>query len=799
MKFTKHLAMVSLISLTTQYIYSFGSRELFANHPVTKSLVGFTLPLDYSCDNSLVTIGLIRAGITDTAETEEMDEVLVSAQRFDQKRKYSPRQIEVVSAKKLSELQPATLGDALINTGQVFVQKSQMGGSSPVLRGFEASRVLLVVDGVRMNNATYRAGHLQDIITIDPQILERMEVNFGSGSTLFGSDAMGGVLYFKTKTPTLGKKQLLPFAGIRYQSASNSTISNAGFRLQMPKWGLIVSATQSNFGDLRSGSKNYSNIDTFGYRSWYVGRINNRDTLLRNENPLKQLGTGYSQTDVFAKLLVKTGGIKHILNVQSSQADLIPRYDRLTEYSIKNGQVTPTFGRWDYAPQNRSLLSYQAEQGGADHRQRLTLARQETQVGRITRNFQSSTQRSQMDTVVMATVNYDRSDKITNHLRLNSGLEYVHNGVRSMGMNTNVVTGVQSVTKARYADSGARTHMSSAYAQLLGELPQLKANVQAGARFTQYDLQANYSLRNPWKLPYNSIAFSNNTLSFDVGLNKEIGKIAIVKASINQAFRNPNVDDMTKVFDSKPGVKLLVPSPNLQAERSTTFDLGILMSKTEKFVLEAGAYQSVIANLLLDELGTLNGEDSVEYDGRLTPVYQLKNMAEGRISGLYTNAKVKILPGIWWSGSLNYTRGLYRKGSSASEIWQPLDHIPPMYGQTAVKWSGKQGFAELQYLFNGEKKAKDYSSSGEDNQDKQPLGMADINGDGKPDGYNPSWGIWTIRGGYSLPKGFSVQVAVENVLDLHYRYFASGMSASGRNVLISLKWDLSEGRTKNLN
>jgi len=780
MKTKKLLALASLMGLAASYNYSYGSCFSKRN-PFGLTSNGMETNLSYSA--------------TDTSETEEMEEVLVSAQRFNQKRRYSPRQIEVVSAKKLAELQPATLGDALINTGQVFVQKSQMGGSSPVLRGFEASRILLVVDGVRMNNATYRAGHLQDIITIDPQILDRMEVNFGSGSTLFGSDAMGGVLYFKTKTPTLGKKQLLPYAGVRYQSASNSSITNAGLRLQMPKWGLIVSATQSNFGDLRSGSRNYSNIDTFGLRSWYVGRINNRDTVLKNSDPQKQLGTGYSQMDLFAKLVVKTGSVNHTLNVQSSQSDLIPRYDRLTEFSIKNGALTPTFGRWDYAPQHRSFASYQAEQGNSDHKQRLILARQETQVGRITRNFQSNTQRSQMDTVIMTTLNYDRSDKLGNHLRLNSGVEHANNRVRSSGINTDVLSGATSVTKARYADSGARTQMNSLYAQLLTDLPQWKANIQAGARFTQYDLKANYSLKNPWKLPYNSIEFSNNTVSFDLGINKEIGKIAVAKASLNQAFRNPNVDDMTKVFDSKPGVKLLVPSPNLQAERSTTLDLGVLVSKSEKFVLEAGAYQSVISNLLLDQSGTLNGEDSIVYDGRLTPVYQLVNVAEGRISGIYTNAKVKILEGIWWSGSLNYTRGLYRKGSGSSEEWQPLDHIPPVFGQTAVKWSGKQGFAELQYLFNGEKKSSDYSNSGEDNQDKQPLGMADINGDGKPDGYNPAWGIWSIRGGYALPKGLSLQLAVENILDLHYRYFASGMSASGRNILVSIKWDLSQWKT----
>jgi len=166
--------------------------------------------------NTILVLGLmtlmqlpLMAQNIDSTDVESFDEILVSAQKFDQKRNESPRQIEVVKSSEINELQPATLGDALINTGQVFVQKSQMGGSSPVLRGFEASRVLMVIDGVRMNNATYRAGHLQDIITIDPFILDRMEVNFGSGSTIFGSDALGGVLYFKTKDVSFGTKKLV--------------------------------------------------------------------------------------------------------------------------------------------------------------------------------------------------------------------------------------------------------------------------------------------------------------------------------------------------------------------------------------------------------------------------------------------------------------------------------------------------------------------------------------------------------------------------------------------------------------
>ncbi|MFM2298570.1 MAG: hypothetical protein RIR98_178, partial [Bacteroidota bacterium] len=389
----------------------------------------------------LCLMGMVHAQVdssksTDTSDVESFEEVLVSSQRFQQKRKETPRQIEVVSAKRLSELQPATLGDALINTGQVFVQKSQMGGSSPVLRGFEASRVLMVIDGVRMNNATYRAGHLQDIITIDPFILDRMEVNFGAGSTLYGSDALGGVLYFKTKDPSLGEFSVKPTATMRYLSASNSVIGNVGLKVQSKKVGLLLSATRSQFGDLRSGSKNYSDWDTFGLLPRYVGQVNGRDTVLVNADPHVQKGTGYAQTDLFAKLYAKTGKVEHLLNWQQSMSDLVPRYDRMSQFS--NGK--PVYGRWDYAPQNRSFLSYTARMGAEKHHTRLVLAQQSTAVARVTRNFGSLVERKQRDDVTMRTVNLDRHDAFGKSFVLNSGIEMVWNAVNSVGINKNIST-----------------------------------------------------------------------------------------------------------------------------------------------------------------------------------------------------------------------------------------------------------------------------------------------------------------------------------------------------------------------
>ena len=732
---------------------------------------------------SITAYGQVDSKISsDTADIESFEEILLSSQRFQQKRKETPRQIEVVSAKRLSELQPATLGDALINTGQVFVQKSQMGGGSPVLRGFEASRVLMVIDGVRMNNATYRAGHLQDIITIDPFILDRMEVNFGAGSTLYGSDALGGVIYFKTKDATLGEFSVKPSATVRYQSASNSVIGNVGLKLQSEKVGLLLSATRSQFGDLRSGSKNYSDWDTFGLLPKYVTQMNGRDTMLVNDDPQLQKGTGYSQTDLFAKIFTKTGKVEHMVNLQKSMSDIIPRYDRMSQFN--NGK--PVYGRWDYAPQNREYISYTAKAGSEDHHTRLTLAQQRIEVGRVTRNFGLEMERIQRDAVRMRTVNLDRHDQLSASFTLNSGVEMVWNAVKSVGINKNISTLAETATKARYSDSGATTQMHSVFAQGIYKMAKTGTVIQGGVRVSKYSLEALFSKANPWKLPYQSISFATTTPSYDLGLTQQLKKGLLLKASVNQAYRNPNVDDMTKVFDSKPGAKLLVPSADLKAERSTTVDLGVLWRKDRSFAIEAGVFSSAVKNLLLDQPGTLNGEDSLMYDGRLTPVYQLQNVALGEISGMYLNAKVRLVKDLWFSGSLTQTKGIYRLDDAAAE--QPLDHIPPVYGQASLRWNGKGWFAEAQCLFNGMKKAEDYSSSGEDNQEIQPIGLADINGDGKADGFNPAWQCWNIRGGYQHRSGLTATLAIENVLDLHYRYFASGMSAAGRSVNVSLAY-----------
>ncbi|MEL6988167.1 MAG: TonB-dependent receptor plug domain-containing protein, partial [Bacteroidota bacterium] len=212
-------------------------------------------------------------------ENQILDEVVVIG-RLDQRQEDLPYIIETVTAENIALTNPQTSADAVAQHGNVFVQKSQMGGGSPVLRGFEANKVLLVVDGIRLNNAIYRNGHLQNAITVDQAMLERTELIFGPNSLLYGSDALGGVIHFRTRMPKLAPgKKLNTSANFytRYASANNEKSGHLDFNLGFKKWAFLTSFTYADFDDLRVGLNRKLAYENFGFRNQYVNIVNGED------------------------------------------------------------------------------------------------------------------------------------------------------------------------------------------------------------------------------------------------------------------------------------------------------------------------------------------------------------------------------------------------------------------------------------------------------------------------------------------------------------------------------------------
>ena len=162
----------------------------------------------------------------------KLEEVVISTIKWEQLKKEVPNKIVSISEKKIKFENPQTTADLLNTSNEVFVQKSQMGGGSPMIRGFASNSVLLVIDGVRMNNAIYRSGNLQNVITLDPNTIENTEVIFGTGSIIYGSDALGGVMDFHTKKAKLTsseKNVLNTNALLRYSTANHENTIHVDF------------------------------------------------------------------------------------------------------------------------------------------------------------------------------------------------------------------------------------------------------------------------------------------------------------------------------------------------------------------------------------------------------------------------------------------------------------------------------------------------------------------------------------------------------------------------------------------
>ena len=182
-------------------------------------------------------------------KSEQLNEIVLSASKGSELRSRIAEQIVATSYEEIKKMAPQTSADLLANMPGVKVQKSQSGGGSPVLRGMEANRVLLVIDGVRMNNAIYRMGHLQNSITISPNVIDRTEVIFGPSSVIYGSDALGGVIHYYTKTPKISdKKQINSAVYSRFSSVNNEFTTEGNIEIQNKKWASYTSISNSNFG-----------------------------------------------------------------------------------------------------------------------------------------------------------------------------------------------------------------------------------------------------------------------------------------------------------------------------------------------------------------------------------------------------------------------------------------------------------------------------------------------------------------------------------------------------------------------
>ncbi|MCX6183380.1 MAG: TonB-dependent receptor [Bacteroidetes bacterium] len=701
-----------------------------------------------------------------------LDEIVISASKFEEKRKDIAQNIQVIKEKELAFISQQTTADVMQNSGNILVQKSQAGGGSPIIRGFETNKVLIVVDGVRMNNAIYRGGHLQNIITLDNSMLEKVEIVFGPGSVMYGSDALGGVMHFYSKNPMLADTGLTTKtnAYVRYATVNQENTAHVDFSIGGKKFASLSSFTYSKFDDLRQGNIRNPFYGGLGARNFYVVKNSaNKDSAVVNADPNLQVGSGYTQYDVLQKFLYKQNEkVSHVLNLQFSTSTDIPRYDRLTQVSGGN----PKFGDWYYGPQQRLLSSYalKLSKGSSFYNNaRVIVAYQNIEESRNDRRFQKNILNHRLEQLDIVSLNADFDKKI-NKNEFRYGIEAVYNKVNSSAFAEDITTGSTSTLDTRYPDGGSTMQSLAAYFTHTFEVSK-KFIINDGIRLNNVRLNSQFNDTTFFPFPFNSVTQNNTAVNGNLGLISMPGKgwrFTLVGAT---GFRAPNVDDLSKVFESVTG-KVVVPNPELKPEYTYNLDLGILKSFNEKITIGANGFYTIYDNAITTRPGKFNGADSVIYDGQMSAVTMNTNANEAYIYGAnaYLNADVTSRFSI--VSTLNYTFGRIKTDSTD----YPLDHIPPVFGKTSFNLKVKKFRGEFFMMYSGWKQLSDYNMLGEDNfaDNATSKGM-------------PAWVTFNVRAAYQFNKHTQLQVAVENILDTNYRVFASNISAPGRNLAITLR------------
>mgnify|MGYP000005735697 FL=1 len=703
---------------------------------------------------------------------------IVSASRFEEKSKDVAQQTSVISRRNIQFSNQANTADLMLQSGRVFVQKSQMGGGSVTIRGFEANKVLMVVDGIRMNNAIYRAGHLQNIVTVDNNLLEKTEILFGPGSVVYGSDALGGVIHFYTRNPELstGDKMLVKASAMtRYGTSMQEKTGHVDFNVGLKKFGFLTSFTYSDFGDMTIGKRGTKNYESWGRRTFYVRRFGDRDSMVTNTDSFKQIPTGYTQMDFMEKILFKQNeSISHVLNFQYSTSSDIPRYDRLTE---KTAAGLPSQAEWYYGPQKRLLASYRLLANRhtlAYDRMSLILAHQDIEESRHNRGFGSSSITHRTEKVRVETVNGDFEKQVGSSTEMRYGFEIMMNDVQSAASRENIITHVITPQSTRYPDGGSVMNSMALYLTQSSYLSR-QLIVNTGIRFTSVFLKSEFNDTTffPFLKDTKSFEQNNQNTSGNIGLVYLGPKDLKISGTIATGFRAPNVDDAGKVFESAGG-RVIIPNPFVKPEQTSNIDLVINKTFVKKYNVEVSGFYTRFSNAITFNSTRLNGQDSIVFNGVRSGVVSMQNAASAYIYGWYAGVNLDFSKRISVNANVNYTYG--RINTDTTDY--PLDHISPVFGRLGIMYKMSKLRAELFTIFNGAKKSGDYNLVGEDNQ----IYSAD-----PVNGFTPAWYTLNIRGSYQVNRILQVQLAVENILDQHYRTFSSGYSAAGRNFMVSLR------------
>jgi len=700
-----------------------------------------------------------------------LDVAIIAASRWRQNTQDVPGKARSMDQDDLSIRTPTNTSDWLGSSGEVFVQKSQLGGGSPMIRGFSANRLLYAVDGVRMNTAIFRSGNLQNVISLDPFSLQTTEILFGPGSVMYGSDAIGGVMAFETLSPDLDGKSLSGNILSRFSSAYSEKTFHADLSYGSGKWSFLSSATHFDYGDLKMGENN--GPDSY-LRTTYQSTQNGIDFQLTNPNPLVQVGSGYQQLNLMQKIRFQASeNTTWDYGFHYSKSTDIPRYDRL----IEKGDGNLRFARWDYGPQvwmmNNVRLTHTSTSAWFDQ-VKVMAAHQFFEESRIDRRFDQPDEYNRMEKVHAFSLNADFLKNITDESYLTYGFESVLNKVTSEGKVTDISSSQVTQASARYPNSEwtSIAAYGSYHATISGSL-----QFQTALRYNYNSLFADFSNNKEfYPLPFSDSKNRYHSITGNIGLIYKPEPSLSISPLFSTGFRAPNVDDIGKIFDSEPGT-VFVPNPDLKPEYAYNTEINLNKHFQNWVRIDFTAFYTLLDQAMVRRPFTLNGQSEIIYEGEPSKVLALQNGAFAKVYGIQTGVEIAISKHLLLTSRYNWQTGSEELDDRSTS---PSRHAAPSFGLTRLSYQSKKLKFEVSSVYNSDRTFKDMP---QEEIGKPAIYAKDENGNP----YAPKWMIFNFNAEFEIQKWIKLSAGIENITDQRYRPYSSGIVASGRNFTFGVK------------
>jgi len=678
--------------------------------------------------------------VTLSAKIHSTEAAIITASRADQTITQIALPFNYVPRMDIIARNAKTSAEVLREETGLFIQKTNHGGGSAIIRGLSSNRILLLIDGVRLNNAAYRLGNHQYLTTVDNNSLERIEVLRGPASALYGSDALGGTVNLLTTKPFFSENSdFFSINGFtRIASADHEKTIHSDFIFSSQKFFFQSSISFKDFSDLRRGANS------------------SHPELELSTKGLYQSPTGFSGWDFHSKLAYSLSKEQIIaLVLQHSAQEDVPRYDK-----YENNH----YYKWLYTPQNRNLAYLYYENSSFlpyMNNLKITLSMQHQEEGRQIQKSMIQNLKKEQDNVNSYGLSVQTASHFANH-QINAGLDFYHDFVNSSRriFNTNEVF-LYKDRFARFPDASTYNRFGL-YLQDEIELTN-KITLRAGGRYSYQKAKFTIPVDSSSGILKGNYMPSFQSFVGNLGVSFKIDEGLSINGNISQGFRAPNLSDFAKLGSSKGSV-YEVPNPALAPEKIINFEFGLKYTK-QKFRARLNIFYSILNDLIESAPTTYADKPEISIDSVTYKIKSKQNIGNGFISGGEISALIKFTESISLNSNLTY---IYGQNQSSAE---PIGGIPPLFGMVGLLKNFQKSRIEGYMRFAlAQKRLSD------DDRDDPRI----------PSNGTPGWFTMNLRGKYEVNSWFSVQAAIENILDLNYREHGSGINGAGRNFILSL-------------